>query len=549
MAPARRKRKEAGEQSLLPTVNEKGTRAAVAVAGLCVAGAVLALLMLAEIGWFLFSLKASPLAEPPRTGNLLLALPVLVGLALSLAVVARRTIRPGSLHHAAASRWSVGFILVWGGLFGYAWLVNDPVPPQAHHTGKFLLLAGLGLAWGLWYLLAPHRTEAALNSRPYRLIKVLLVNLLVFVAVGEAALRLADPILARSGLFGDNHTPANLKPQTPVRGSIAVSNSQGFREPERVLARTGTAPRVLALGDSFTWGAGVSYDEVFVTRLEQALQQTAPGAEIVNLGVPAWGPHEERHLLETYGIQFGPDLVMLNFFVGNDIQNKRGSDTNLTEILVVAGQSYYVHRNGNWVHDTLGPDRWYLYHNLNYLIQVGMSRLLRMTRSQEGSMAVESAPLVSRPRYLKAIHERSDIYRKERSRFFDFHWANTRATLLAIRDFLRARKIPLLVVLLPDHVQLDPRLQKEYLASVGGAPEDYDFQKPQRVLRAWCEENGIPVLDLFPAFQAEEDLAQLYFANDIHWTSEGHRLAAGEVLPVLQAQLARRRPDQAAFRP
>lgn len=448
-----------------------------------------------------------------------------------------------------ASRWSTGFILVWGILFGYAWLVNAPVPPQAHHTDKFLLVAGLGLAWSVWYLLGPHGMETALSSRLYTWMKIGLVNLIVFVAVGEAALRLADPLLARSGLFGDKHTPAHLKPHTPVRGSIGLTNSQGFRDRERVLARTGTAPRVLALGDSFTWGAGVSYDEVFVTRLERALQQVAPGAEIVNLGVPAWGPHEERHLLETYGIRFGPDLVVLNFFVGNDIQNKRGNDTNLTEILVVAGQSYYVHRNGNWVHDTLGPDRWYLYHNLNYLIQVGMSRLLRITRDQEGSMAGEWAPLVSRPRYLKAIHERSDIYRKEPSRFFEFHWANTRATLLAIRDFLQARQIPLLVVLLPDHVQLDPQLQKEYLASGGGAPEAYDFQKPQRVLRAWCEENGIPVLDLFPVFQAEANPGQLYFSNDIHWTSEGHRLAAGGILPALQARLVGRHPERAALRP
>lgn len=140
-----------------------------------------------------------------------------------------------------------------------------------------------------------------------------------------------------------------MTPHFPVTGSIGYTNSQGFRDREHALAPAGAGPRILALGDSFTWGAGVSYDDVFVTRLERRLRDVFKEAEIVNLAVPAWGPHEEFHLLKTYGIRFRPDLVMLNFFVGNDIQNKRGDDIYLPRLLVIAGQSYYVHSNGNWL--------------------------------------------------------------------------------------------------------------------------------------------------------------------------------------------------------
>lgn len=506
------------------------------VGTLCALGAGFALWAAAELAWYLWTLRLSKLANPPRPGLLPVILALLAALAVLLAVASWRTWQAGSPQQKTAARWSPMAGALWALVLGFLLAVNFPVPPQAHHVDKFFIGTAAVLLWSLWFLLHPGSLRVLLAGRAFSWTTLLLVNVIVFLVAGEALFRLGDPLLARSGLFGDKQTPANLKPHTAVRGSIRVTNSQGFRDRERKVDRTGPGPRILALGDSFTWGAGVTYDETFVTALERALQASSPDAEVINLGVPAWGPHEEFHLLKAYGSRFAPDLVLLNFFIGNDIQNKRGDDTSLPQILVVAGQSYYVHRNGNWVHDVLGPDRWYLFHNLNYLVRVGASRVFRPGGGPAGEMHGEWVPLVSRTQYLKAIHERSDIYLKDNTPFFEFHWTRTQAILRDLRDYLRARGIPLLVVLLPDHVQLDRALQNEYLAAFRLSAEGYDFEKPQRLLRAWCAQQGIEVVDLLPALQAEPEVRALYFQNDIHWTARGHAVAADAILPALRAR-------------
>ncbi len=94
--------------------------------------------------------------------------------------------------------------------------------------------------------------------------------------------------------------------------------------------------------------------------------------------------------------------------------------------------------------------------------------------------------------------------------------------------------MPLVLVLIPDHVQLDRELQREFLSVIGAAPDRYDFEKPQRLLRDWCAKNGVRLLDLLPVFQADADPRRLYFTNDYHLTAAGHQVAAGAIAPVLQ---------------
>ncbi len=506
-------------------------RSSVLVCLVAAVGVLAAVWTIGEIGLYLQARATSKLSNPQRATALLLALPVLAALTVALAIGAWQVFREQTSQRAVVDQWSVTSVALWSLLVWYTLLLHFPIPPLVHHTDKFLILCTVALAWSLWFVIGPKSLARFLSLRPAAWLRLVLVNGLVFVRTGEVVCRLADPVFARSGLFGDKHTPANLKPHMPVRGSIGLTNSQGFKDRERTFERT-DHPRLVALGDSFTWGAGVTYDETFVTILERELQRLAPGLEIINLGVPAWGPHEEFHLLKSYGIRFQPEVVLLNFYVGNDIQNKRADDSNLSTILVVAGQSYYVHSNGNWVHDRLGPDRWFLYHNLNYLWRVGTARALKAV--EDGGSADRGPGLVPRSLYLKGIHERSDIYLAASSDYFEQHWARTQATLLAMNEFLRARNIRLVVILIPDHVQIDLQLQNEYLAAFRQSRGQYNFEKPQQLLTAWGREHGVPVLDLLPAFKAAGSPESLYFQNDIHWNAAGHALAAQAIRPVLE---------------
>ena len=521
--------------------NSNPNWAATTVAGVCAIGALVALATAGDVLIFVLTARAATkLADPPRTFKLIPLCAVLLGVGLSLGIAAWRILQSRSTHRAVASQWSFGFTVLWSVLSLYLLLLYYPLPYHSHHIEKLLLGSVVMVLWSVAFVLRPTNLEAFLNGRAYGWIKVGVINVLVFVFIGEVILRLMDPVLARGGLFGNKHSPADLKPNVQTQGSIRVTNSHGFRDRERMFETTSHAPRIVALGDSFTYGAGVTYDEIFTTVLERRLQDTAPGLEVINLGVSGWDPSEEFHLLKIYGSRFHPDAVMMNFFIGNDIMRRRGAF--LEEPMVVAGQSYYVHTVGNWVHDTFGPDRWYLYHNLNYLFKMSSHRF-RLPEDGETRNENETGffkPFRTREAYLKDIDERSEIYLKEDTPLFDYHWNRTLATLNAMRLFLETRKVPLILVLLPAQEQLDRDLQRDLMNSLGTRPDQYDFEKPQRLLRAWGEQHHIMVVDLFPAFRREADPSAFYFENDIHWTKAGHALAAKTLWPLLQSEIVTR---------
>ena len=99
----------------------------------------------------------------------------------------------------------------------------------------------------------------------------------------------------------------------------AVMNSQGFREDEIPFAKPDGVRRIVALGDSFTFGQGVDADERFTDLLEQEFDRL----EVVNLGVCGYGTDQEVRVFEEVGVRYEPDLVLLTVFLGNDLDDIR----------------------------------------------------------------------------------------------------------------------------------------------------------------------------------------------------------------------------------
>ena len=191
-----------------------------------------------------------------------------------------------------------------------------------------------------------------------------------------------------------------------------------------------------------------------------------------------------------------------------------------------------------WVHDHIGPDRWFLYHNVNYLFRVG-SRIFRQSQSEAKVVGMEVSPLGrSRKEYLQELDERTDIYLRQYPPPVESSWIGTQSTLRELKEFLTARHVRLLIVLIPDQIQLDADLRKDLLEEVRASPSLYDFEKPQQLLSGWCADNAVVCLDLLPAFKTHREPARLYLQNDMHWSTAGHALAAQFIFPVLKTQMA-----------
>jgi hypothetical protein len=90
-----------------------------------------------------------------------------------------------------------------------------------------------------------------------------------------------------------------------------VTNSLGLRGPEVVVPKPADRYRVLALGDSFTFGWGVELHDAWPTIMARELHATdVRSVEVVVAGVPGWSPLQQFVFLEQRGLELQPDLVL-----------------------------------------------------------------------------------------------------------------------------------------------------------------------------------------------------------------------------------------------
>ena len=94
----------------------------------------------------------------------------------------------------------------------------------------------------------------------------------------------------------------------PFFGRIA--NSQSLREEAEIPRQKPAGERrILFVGDSCTFGYGVSWDEAF----PQVVEAQLPGTQCINAGVPGYSLFQGWRYLETRGLNLQPDMVVLNF--------------------------------------------------------------------------------------------------------------------------------------------------------------------------------------------------------------------------------------------
>ncbi|MBI4663797.1 MAG: SGNH/GDSL hydrolase family protein [Verrucomicrobia bacterium] len=142
-------------------------------------------------------------------------------------------------------------------------------------------------------------------------------SLLIFVALLEGALRLCgygnvevyspDPLLYW-----------RLKPNqncfTKINHQPVRVNSQGTRGPEFAAAKPTDTVRILSLGDSRTFGWGLSEKECYSEVLGRLLQEKAgrlPKIEVINAGVNGWSYSQMHVYFREVALRYHPDLVIL----------------------------------------------------------------------------------------------------------------------------------------------------------------------------------------------------------------------------------------------
>lgn len=111
---------------------------------------------------------------------------------------------------------------------------------------------------------------------------------------------------------------ANYRNESPdYIESYERTNAHGQRDHDRDVAKPEGVTRIILLGDSVVEGYGLPQNETISKQFEALFDD---GTEVLNFGVSAYCTLAEVEVLETKGLSFDPDIVVL-VFVENDFDN------------------------------------------------------------------------------------------------------------------------------------------------------------------------------------------------------------------------------------
>lgn len=328
---------------------------------------------------------------------------------------------------------------------------------------------------------------------------------MVTIAVLEIGLRLINYFNPSFIFYTDSYSRYRGQPGAPYLDSHL--NSLGFNDVDHEPSKPPDVYRVAAIGDSFAFGV-VPYRANYLTLLEAELASEGR-IELIKLGVPGTEPKDYLAILVEEGLAFKPDLLMVGFFIGNDFES---AAKKLREHSYVATYLYFLWRAWG----------------------AGMPGVVRT--DSIASRYDDDEPSLAWERFLEIETERATIYAKDEGGFRT-PMARAVGYLRDMRDISRRAGANILVVLIPDEVQVNQELQGQVVRAHGSASSQFDFRLPNRLLAAELSKAGIPFLDLLPVFEHEGRHIRLYKPRDTHWNVAGNRLAAATIAGVLRRQV------------
>ena len=130
------------------------------------------------------------------------------------------------------------------------------------------------------------------------------------------------------------------------------ANAKGLRGREFDYAKNDKEYRVLVLGDSQTFGTGASENELFSEHIETFINAKNFGYPenftVINAGMPGTGTYDQLIYLESEGVKYKPDLVIIVFYINDydDNVNKKYTFKSITynkkkNELTTSGFQYY----------------------------------------------------------------------------------------------------------------------------------------------------------------------------------------------------------------
>ena len=307
---------------------------------------------------------------------------------------------------------------------------------------------------------------------------VVVVALVVGFGLAEGLTRLFLPAFDPSGRFEFTYPvgplvlglPGSEARQVKNTGDYDVSirvNRHGLRDASDVAGAT--ADDILVVGDSFTWGWGVEVQDRFSDRL-----QALTGRRTFNLSTPTDLDGYAALLAYAQSLGAKAGRVVIAVCMENDLHLYGSQPEDEPSAGAPAARE------------------WLASHSAFYLFALTVIHQTPWLRT----VAVKAGLIVPNLEGIAKNDDASEVIESSADKLLDI-----------------AKRYQVLVVLIPS---------RALWVGPSRAVED----RVHKAFGTALQQRGIEVLDLRPLLEAKGTPLAYHFANDGHWTPEGHALAA-----------------------
>lgn len=244
----------------------------------------------------------------------------------------------------------------------------------------------------------------------------------------------------------------------------------------------------LFIGDSFTQGAQVNYDELFST----LLYHDFPDKTIVNAGMSGAGLYESLNYLKDEGKNLKPKRIFLQIGAFNDFYNIKERYAGWSEYLMEYSDLYR-----------------YLQYNIidNPTLPLGRWTEPFFDNSEENA--------------------KYNIFYKQSSAEKELDKRAFAEVLSKFKQEADKFGAELVVLLIPSKEQMSNEMLSEVKTRFNIKDYELDMEAPNRLTKKVCEEQGLQLIDLYTVFRDNSRFP--FFIRDEHLNVEGHKLIASEI--------------------
>jgi hypothetical protein len=306
-------------------------------------------------------------------------------------------------------------------------------------------------------------------------------------------------------------------------GELGLRTTAALKPPHR---------RATVIGDSFVFSEGLSDGEVFTDILQT---KVGPELEIVNAGVPGFGTGQQTLLvnrLRERGFDLG-QKVLLVFFT-NDIADNAGIKYGSMEhdpakpVFEVRGDVLTSTAVPPWPRWEAASVNALVSNSIAYMFIRSRLEIIAANNPWIVRTAAAAGLSVSLPR-------EPGIVGAWYSPSWEDRWRRTDAILDHFARSVQGEGRELVIAFMPSPFQVE-KVFEELIRSQADSPLNKaflaDMDRPQRVLREFCEARRLRFVDLTPPLRAH-GAGPVYFLREGHLNAVGSAIVANALVKVV----------------